>query len=1228
MTGVIATLLLAIDAFLLLLALGVGLWRVRRGMRQRERRLVVQGWFTILSSWIPLFIVAFPTAAYLWTESLWFRQFVTSTGAPSRYETAFWRIIGFHWSVFGKFALCGGVFLLANVVVARMVCPLPKEFASWVSLHTRFVHRMLAVAAFLLSGIIAFVPMRLWEDFASYGAFERGHGRVPAIVRLELPHGGQPEHAYLPADRNGRFQADLERFAQAVTQSLTPKIEALPDVRVLGAESPAAGHRITREHYVIQGFLGPTALNHQGEPTAYDVYLALRGPTVLEPVEETPDVLDAEAQRQRRTGENYRKMQVFRASVERADLGIAVDGLSEQLLNSKYLRDGFADPIFHKNVGYFLFQYSAVWWTSLWVKVMVWLAFAFIAYQYRFYYHRDAHSMTAAVVGATVHGTVLWIIQMAVGIWRSRVVAEGLLYARPSPIKSGRVPVGVSYVDLKQIEAYPVYTLVVIVLMCVLIVNIFLRQRRIWASVGIAWVGAYLAIIWGYPAIQYVLRVRPNPLRMERVFLQNHISLTRQAFNLESIAQSGVIRKLAQYQDIVAHPEVLKNVQLWDRRVMWERLQQSHTLQRYYEFHRDPDVDRYEVNGEMRQVVVAARELNPTWLAGREWFSKRLKYTHGYGVVVSPVNEVEDPGVPRFWLKGIPPKTPGDTGFESVTIKQPRIYYGELTKDYSIVNTAELEYDYPIEADFATTQYDGIGGVRIGGGLRRLAFASRLNEPLRVALSSALTPESRVLYHRQVEERVQRIAPFLEFDPDPFLVIGKDSGRLWWVIDAYTVSTRYPYSQPFRALDTTGKPVNDLGGDYHTEPDLKRFNYIRNSAVAVIDAYHGSVYIYATDVNDPMIQMYMHLFPQVFTPMDDMPEEVRTHLRFPDYLTWVQSSVYALYHVQDPVIFITGGDAWKLPRELFHSNGLQPMMPYYTVLTLPGMSKPEFVSVLPFAPPATTKRLTAWIVARSDREHYGEVRAYALSRSEEVDGPEQIENRIDQDTELSGQFTLLGAAGSEVIRGNLLLLPVRTVSGEDALFYTEPVYLRATAEAGQSMPELKFVVVIADDKLAVDATFEASLRKVFRVGQFGIASGSIVDAGKSPVQNAVVTLVAADGATLANPGISDATGKFRVENIPPGKYTLRIAREGFRTSDTPVDVQPGIPVELALALQRSEAKPKPVRSLADIAASANQALQQYLKMTGEGKLMDAAKALELLKRELEALNELAVKNRA
>ncbi len=389
---------------------------------------------------------------------------------------------------------------------------------------------------------------------------------------------------------------------------------------------------------------------------------------------------------------------------------------------------------------------------------------------------------------------------------------------------------------------------------------------------------------------------------------------------------------------------------------------------------------------------------------------------------------------------------------------------------------------------------------------------------------------------------------------------------------------------------------------------------------------NGSVSFYVTDETDPVLAVQRHHFPELFSPLDAMPDELRSHLRYPDYMLWTQASMYATYHVNDPVAFITLGDAWKLPREKFHSDGLQPMMPYYTVMDMPGEGGPEFVSVIPFAPPATTKRLTAWLVAGSDRENYGRLTCYVLSRAEEVDGPEQIENRIDQDTELSGQFTLLGQRGSEVIRGNLLLLPVLTKEGTHALVYAEPVYLRATGEEGESMPELKFVIIVADDKLGSDTTFQGALRAAFRVGEFGIIAGTITDARGDPVSEAVVSVYTEAGDPLPGAAVTDPSGAYRIETIMPGSYGLRIAREQYETVAEDIEVLAGFPLDVSRSLRRGAFASPATRTVADVARSANADLDEYLRATGEGRLVDAASALERLRDDLRTLRRLVDAN--
>ena len=447
---------------------------------------------------------------------------------------------------------------------------------------------------------------------------------------------------------------------------------------------------------------------------------------------------------------------------------------------------------------------------------------------------------------------------------------------------------------------------------------------------------------------------------------------------------------------------------------------------------------RYIIDGEYRQVMLSARELSAEKLTGeaQTWVNRRLLYTHGYGLVLSPVNEVSAQGRPNLLIKDIPP-----VGI--FNIEQPQIYFGEKTNDYVIVKTKTEEFDYPMGVENVYGHYQGEGGVSLGSFMRRLVYAWQLGD-FNILISGELAPESRVLYYRNIQDRVNRLAPSLKLDNDPYLVVME--GRLFWIQDAYTTTNRYPYSKPF--------------GD---------INYIRNSVKVVIDAYNGSVTFYVTDPDDALIRTYQAIFPKLFVPAGQMSESLRVHLRYPEGMFKIQATVYQTYHMQNARVFYNKEDLWAVPKEVYFGSE-QPMEPYYIIMRLLGEEKEEFLLMLPFTP--VTKKVTiGWLAARSDGENYGKLLAYLFPKERTVDGPSQVENRIGQDTVITEQLALWGRGGSRVIRGNLLLIPL----GRSILF-VEPVFLEA--ETG-GIPELKRVIVVAGEQIAMEPTLQESIAAIF-----------------------------------------------------------------------------------------------------------------------------------------------------
>ncbi|HEY3304788.1 MAG TPA: UPF0182 family protein, partial [Candidatus Binatia bacterium] len=492
--------------------------------------------------------------------------------------------------------------------------------------------------------------------------------------------------------------------------------------------------------------------------------------------------------------------------------------------------------------------------------------------------------------------------------------------------------------------------------------------------------------------------------------------------------------------DLKRNEATIKNIRLWDHRPLLATYGQLQEIRTYYKFV-DVDNDRYLIDGGSRQVMLSARELSYQHLPSRIWINEHLTYTHGYGVVFGPVNQVTPEGLPEFFIKDIPPVA----SKPALRVTRPEIYYGELANDYVFVKTKASELDYPAGDQNVYTNYEGSGGVSVGSFWRKLLFSARF-ATLRIALSNDVTGQSRILYHRQIQERVAKIAPFIKFDRDAYLVIAQ-GGRLFWIIDGYTTSSRYPYSEP----------VPKLG------------NYIRNSVKAVIDAYNGAVDFYVSAPDDPIIQAYGKIFPGLFKPPEQMPEEIRAHIRYPQDFFTVQAHMYATYHMQDPQVFYNKEDVLSIPHRSIGGRETE-MEPYYTIMRLPGETREEFVLLLPFTP---NKRdnMRAWLAARSDPPNYGKLIALDFPKAKLIYGPRQIDARIDQDAVISQQLSLWNQRGSQVIRGSMLAIPI-----EASLLYVQPLYL--AAEKG-SLPELKRVIVAFGNQIAMEETLEQSLDRIF-----------------------------------------------------------------------------------------------------------------------------------------------------
>ncbi|MBI1982247.1 MAG: UPF0182 family protein [Candidatus Levybacteria bacterium] len=577
-----------------------------------------------------------------------------------------------------------------------------------------------------------------------------------------------------------------------------------------------------------------------------------------------------------------------------------------------------------------------------------------------------------------------------------------------------------------------------------------------------------LSVIVGFassivPSVFQKLVVAPNELAKETPFIQYNIEASRRAYGLDKVEEREIeASKPITATDIVANNLTIKNVRLWDRAPLLSTFSQIQEIRTYYEFS-SVDNDRYIINDEVRQIMLSPRELASDSLPNKNWINERLTFTHGYGVAGGPVNQVTPEGLPVLFVKDLPPKSE----VKELEVTKPEVYYGEISNEYVVVKTKSKEFDYPKGEENVYTSYAGRGGVEINSPLRRLFYSLRFGS-LKLFLSSDVTAQSRILYYRSIKERVSKIVPFLTFDRDPYLVIAE--GKLYWILDAYTSTDRYPYSQP---LQLNGGKVN----------------YIRNSVKAVLDAYDGKVTLYQSDTDDPIIKTYAKIFPKTFLPLSDLPKSLTAHLRYPEDIFTLQTAIYTVYHMDDPQIFYNKEDQWEIPaissgseEQIGDSAGA--MAPRHLIMKLPGEKIEEYILMLPFTPRAKDN-LSAWMVARNDGEQYGKLVVYRFPKDKLVFGPKQIIGRISQDAQISQQISLWDQGGSQVIQGPLLVIPI-----EESLVYVRPLYLKA---ATGKIPELKRVIVAYENKIAMEETLEVGLAKIF-----GTAEGQVKLSGEIP----------------------------------------------------------------------------------------------------------------------------------
>jgi uncharacterized membrane protein (UPF0182 family) len=733
---------------------------------------------------------------------------------------------------------------------------------------------------------------------------------------------------------------------------------------------------------------------------------------------------------------------IFAAAIVLAFL-VALEEMGNWELILRFIHQapyGQSDPMFGRDIGFYLFSLPTYVAIKNWLLLLLALSAAFAGVVYLLHGEINLDSrlwrFSSGVVG---HGSVLLGTFFAVKAWSYWLDRYLLLYS------DNGVVVGAGYTDV-HVELPVLWLLIAIAVVAALLawVNIRWRTYRLVTGAAVLLFGGAFLLGELLPGLFERFYVKPSELQLETQYLQRNIALTRDAYNLDKItvkpfpAEQGLT-----YQSLRDNSATVDNIRLWDWQPLLDTYAQLQEIRTYYRF-LDVDVDRYNIDGAYRQVTIAPRELISSLLPSnaQTWVNLHLLFTHGNGVVMSPVTQKSTEGLPNFYLKDIPPVANGGP-----EITEPRIYFGQGMAGYVIVKGSTPEFDYPRGKDNVYASYDGADGVPIGGAFWRSLFAWQYDD-VNILLSNYITSASRIIFHRDITDRIETIAPFLGLDHDPYVVVS--GGRLYWMQDAYTTSDWFPYA--------------------HASGDL---NYIRNSVKVVVDAYNGTVTLYVVDPNDPIIATYQRIFPDLFKPFNAMPADLQRHVRYPEDLFRIQAQEYRAYHMDSPEVFYNREDLWQFPREPTGPDGNtvgNRMAPYYMIMRLPGEPRAEFFLMLPMAP-SQRENMIAWMAARCDPQDYGKLIVYEFPKEKLVYGPFQIEARINQNTSISQQISLWNQMGSRVIRGSLLVVPI-----ENSILYVSPLYLRA--ESGQ-LPELKRVIAAYGDRVVMEDTLPEALAALF-----------------------------------------------------------------------------------------------------------------------------------------------------
>jgi uncharacterized protein len=791
------------------------------------------------------------------------------------------------------------------------------------------------------------------------------------------------------------------------------------------------------------------------------------------------------------------------------------------------------DPIFHKPVSFYLFSLPLYDLISSWLITLSFVVLsASIIYSLLAAPPKVANGKSASTPKRSFSAVSLALAAFLVLLaWQTSLSRFPYLW------EDHQTFTGVTYSEAQYLlPALRLVAIALLVAAAVALINAFTRRGLKLIFLGLALpLAVFVVGVLLVPAYVTSFIVKPNELGRETPYIEQNITWTRRAFGLEQIElREFEADNSVESLDLNANRATLDNIRLWDWHALQDTLKQIQAIRTYYDFP-DVDVDRYRLSGTTRQMMIAAREIDLKKLpdASRNWINEKLIYTHGYGITMNTANGFTPEGMPRFVVSDMPVTSQS----QDVKVTRPEIYFGQETNSDVYVKTKQREFDFPQGEANTYTTYEGTGGIPIGGRARRMLLAWALGDLSKLPFSDDVTSDSRVLIHRNIREMVNGIAPFLVYDNDPYIVVNSE-GRLFWLLDAFTESATYPYSR-------------------HQYADQNNVNYIRNSVKVTIDAYNGTVHFYVFDSNDPLIQTYRATFPALFDDASQMPPDLRAHVRYPETLIRAQGEIYGLYHTQNPKVFFQREDVWNVAQQISldaqNRKQVQAIDPYFVLMQLPGeQTGNEFVLILPFTP-ASRNNMIGWMAGRCDGENYGKLLIYNFPKSRLIDGPLQIEARIDQNAQLSSQFTLWNQQGSHVLRGHLLVIPIGR-----SLLYVEPVYLKAESSP---MPELRLVVLAIQDRLGYGLTFDEAMTNLF---------GETKPAAEQK----------------------------------PGEQQAKPA-------ETPA--KPG-------------ASPTPREDAQQLINRAVQELEDYQRLTSQGKLGEAGQKLEQHKRTMEELKRISVKS--